>query len=136
MEWQHSALMAQSCPCRSEQKDFNVLLIRFRGRPDTNLPPVPDFEIGNVFYPDMGAFCRVLKDKSAQTLRHGRTSSLDLNRDIKIPCMVRQCWHAGERDFGVRAQPAEHVRVRRSCAEVWFHQQIAAYAPDRRLLTF
>ena len=71
-----------------------------------------------------------------QTLRHGRTSSLDLNRDIKIPCMVRQCWHAGERDFGVRAQPAEHVRVRRSCAEVWFHQQIAAYAPDRRLLTF
>ena len=128
--------MTQSCPCGSKQKNFNVLLRRFRCRPDTNLPSIPDLEIGNVSYSDNGALGRVLEHKTARSFRLGRTSRLDLNHDIKISCVTRQRWHSGERNFGVRVQPTEPVCVRRSCPEVWLRQHILAYARDRRLTAF
>ncbi len=69
MEWQHTALMAQGRPGGSEQKDFDVLLLCSRGRPDANLPTIRDFEVRNVFDPDKGTLRCVLKHKSACTFR-------------------------------------------------------------------
>ena len=71
VEWQHSALMTQSRPDGSEQKDFDVLLLCSRGRPDTNLPAIRDFKVRNAFDPAQGTFRRVLKRKSACTFRYG-----------------------------------------------------------------
>src|SRR5262249_36983341 len=94
VEWQHTALMTQGRPGKSEQKDFDILLLCSRGRPDANLPTFRDFEVRNVFDPDKGTFRRVLKHKSGCTLRYGGMSSRDVNRDIDITYVVHQCRHA------------------------------------------
>jgi hypothetical protein len=105
VEWQYSALMTQSCPRGSEQKDFNVFLSRFLYRPHTNFAPVFDLEIRNVLNLYKGALFRMLEHKSARTFRLGRSFRLDLNYDVNFPCVVRQGWQPGERDFGMRAPP-------------------------------
>src|SRR5262249_33962104 len=109
VERQHSALMTQGRPRRSEQKDFNVLIRCSRRRPDANLSPLPDLEICNVFYPDKGMFGRVLKYKSARTIRYGGIASRDLNDDVEFPSIVHGRWHPGEGDLGMRVPATKHV---------------------------
>jgi hypothetical protein len=103
--------MAQSRPRLPEQKDLYVFLLCSRRRPDSNLATSCDLEVSDVFYPDMGTFCGVLKHVSARTFRYGRRASRDLNHDIGISCIVSQCWCARKQNFGMRAPATEHVRV-------------------------
>jgi hypothetical protein len=123
VEGQHTPLMTQSRPGGSEQKDFNVLLQCTRRWPNANLLASCDFKVRNIFYPDKRTFCRVLKYKPADTFRYGRMASRDLNRDIENSCIIHGCRHASERDFGMRAPAAQHVRVGGSGAEVWLRRQ-------------
>ncbi len=58
-------------------------------------------------------------------------SSRDVNRDIDVTKVAYQCWHASERDFGMRAPATEHVRVGGNSAEVWFRRQISAHVRAR-----
>src|SRR6516164_9823827 len=88
VEWQHTALVTQGRPGRSEQKDFDVLWLCSRGRPDAYLSTIPDLEVRNVSDPDKGTLSRVLKQKSAGTFPDGGIPSLDLNRDIDITSIV------------------------------------------------
>src|SRR5260370_40595347 len=130
MEWQHSTLMTQGCPRGSEQKDFDVLLFGSRSRPDANLPTAADFEVRNVFDPDEGAFCRVLKHNSVPTFRYRRMSSRDVNHDIDMISVVHQRWHTSERDLGMRAPATEHVRIGRNCAEAWLRRHMSFHARE------
>ncbi len=123
MEGQHSALVTQGRPCGSEQKHFNVLLRRSRRRPDANLSALTDLEIRNVFYPDKGAFCGVLKYIFAYIFRYGRMASRDLNHDIETPPIGHRRWQVGEWDLGPRVPATEHIRVGGCCAEVWLRRQ-------------
>jgi hypothetical protein len=116
--------VTQGRPGRSEQKDFDVLWLCSRGRPDAYLSTIPDLEVRNVSDPDKGTLSRVLKQKSAGTFPDGGIPSLDLNRDIDITSIVHQRWHASEGDFRMREPPAEHVCVGGKCAQVSLYQQI------------
>src|SRR5262249_31791351 len=102
--------MTQDRPGRPEKKDFDVLLRRLLCRPDANLPPPFNLEVGNVFYADDGILGCVLKHKSVHTFRFGWRSSHDLNNDIRFFFLiVRQCGYASEWDFGIGAPTTEHV---------------------------
>src|SRR6476646_9317902 len=118
--------MTQGRPRLSKQKDFNVFWCCSRRRPDTDLPSPLDLKVRNASYLDKGTFSRVLNYESALTVRQGGMLICDLNHDIEIPYVAHQCWHASERDFGMRAPATKHVRVHRSRAEVWALRQASS----------
>jgi hypothetical protein len=89
MEGQRSALMTQSSPSWSEQKDFNVFLRHSHHRPDANLLTPSYLEVRNILYPDEGTFCRVLKYKLAVSFHYRGPASCYLNCDIEISLVVR-----------------------------------------------
>src|SRR5262249_17256996 len=135
MQRQHSTLMTQDRPRRSKKKDLDILLRHPDLRPDADLPPLSNFEVRYVFYPDKGELNGML-NKFTRVFRNRGISRSDLDMNIGTLVNRHQRRNGSERDVGTYVPTTERITVAVSSPERCLLRQMKTprWAPDYQML--
>ena len=92
------------------------MAVRHPGLRPEGFPPLSDFEVRYVFYPDKRELNRMLSE-FARVFRNGGISMCDLDMDIGRPVNGHRRRNGSECDVGTYVPTTERVTVAVSCTE-------------------